>query len=58
MNSNNTAVILIGYQNDYFSKNGILNGVVQETLGELNIIENTLNLINGLPEDLTIISKL
>ncbi|NRA11318.1 MAG: cysteine hydrolase [Crocinitomicaceae bacterium] len=56
MNSNNTAVILIGYQNDYFSKNGILNGVVQETLGELNIIENTLNLINGLPEDLTIIS--
>ncbi|MDG1333020.1 MAG: cysteine hydrolase family protein [Crocinitomicaceae bacterium] len=56
MNKSNTAIILIGYQNDYFSEDGILTGVVQETLTELNILENTLNLISELPQDVTIIS--
>ena len=56
MKKTNTAIILIGYQNDYFSQDGILTGVVQETLNELNVLENTLNLISELPEDVTIIS--
>lgn len=56
MNSKKTAIILIGYQNDYFSPNGILTGVVQETLSELNILENTMKLLSCIPEDLIVIS--
>ena len=30
MTSNSTAVVLIGYQNDYFASDGILRGVIEE----------------------------
>ena len=30
MDPNTTALILVGYQNDYFASNGILRGVVEE----------------------------
>jgi len=40
------ALILIGYQNDYFSNDGILFQVVKESLEKLNILSNTMSLIN------------
>ena len=53
---NTTALLLIGYQNDYFSEDGILTGVVDETLKELNVLDNTLHLIQNLPEEVLIVS--
>jgi len=29
MNPNTTAIILVGYQNDYFAADGILRGVIE-----------------------------
>ena len=52
----NTAIILIGFQNDYFSDKGILKGVVEETLDGLHVLSNTLELIKKLPEGTPIIS--
>ncbi|MFH6982586.1 cysteine hydrolase [Marinoscillum luteum] len=49
------AIILIGFQNDYFSENGILRGVVEESSKVTNIIENTVNMIRK-TEDTLIIS--
>lgn len=48
MNNLNTALILIGYQNDYFSHDGILRGVVEESSAVTNILENTVNLVTQL----------
>lgn len=31
MNSKNSALILIGYQNDYFATDGILHDVIEES---------------------------
>ncbi|PKA82624.1 nicotinamidase-related amidase [Ulvibacter sp. MAR_2010_11] len=39
------AIILIGYQNDYFAKDGILRSVVEESSKITDIIRNTVNLI-------------
>ena len=39
------ALLLIGYQNDYFSEDGILRSVVEESSKVTNIIKNTVNLI-------------
>ena len=39
----NKAIILIGLQNDYFSEDGILKEVVEESSKVSNIIENILN---------------
>jgi len=49
------ALLLIGYQNDYFAKDGILKGVVEESSKTTGVLSNTLNLINEL-EDVLIIS--
>jgi nicotinamidase-related amidase len=38
MNPKNSALILVGYQNDYFASNGILRGVIQEA----NRVDQTL----------------
>ena len=50
MNKKKSALILIGYQNDYFAKDGILREVIEAT----NVIENTMNLINQLNNTLII----
>ncbi len=45
MDPKSTALILVGYQNDYFARDGILRGVV-ESPGEVDaVLRNTLNLI-------------
>lgn len=48
------AIILIGYQNDYFAKDGILKSVVEESSKNTNIIENTVNLIKNCKDFLII----
>lgn len=47
MNLKNTALLLIGFQNDYFSKNGILHNVIEESSRVSGVLENTLNLLEG-----------
>ena len=41
----NTALVLIGFQNDYFSKDGILHEVIEESSRITGVLENTLNLL-------------
>lgn len=43
-----TAIILIGYQNDYFADDGILHSVIQESLSANNVLVNTVNLLVNL----------
>ncbi len=42
-----TALLLIGFQNDYFAKDGILHSVVEESSRVTGVIENTLNLLKN-----------
>ena len=43
-----TAVILIGYQNDYFAEDGILKGAVEESTRSNRVLENTALLLSNL----------
>jgi nicotinamidase-related amidase len=57
MNPASTALILVGYQNDYFAKDGILRGVVEDPHGVDRVLESTLAFIRALaPTSATIIS--
>lgn len=42
------ALILIGFQRDYFDKNGILYNVVEESLQTFNVLENTVKVVQHL----------
>jgi nicotinamidase-related amidase len=57
MNPNTTAIILVGYQNDYFAADGILRGVI-EGVGRVDeTLANTLDLLKiAARTDTTIIS--
>lgn len=48
MNPDTTAIILVGYQNDYFGRDGLLHQIVEESSKVNNVISNTLELINHL----------
>lgn len=48
MNVHNTALLLIGFQNDYFSPTGILNGVIEESSRATNALANTIHLLECL----------
>jgi nicotinamidase-related amidase len=48
MDANQTALVLVGYQNDYFAKDGILRGVVEEPGRVDEVLRNTLALIEAL----------
>ena len=50
MDLHKTALLLIGFQNDYFSPNGILHGVIEEQLKVNRVLENTLELVNVLKD--------
>ncbi|MDX8399920.1 MAG: cysteine hydrolase family protein [Gallionellaceae bacterium] len=55
MEASKTALILIGYQNDYFSDDGILHKVIESSAK--NVLSNTLKLLENLsPTPVTIIS--
>jgi len=45
-----TAIILIGYQKDYFASDGILRGVIEEADRNNHILNNTLNLLENIRE--------
>lgn len=52
-----TALILIGFQNDYFAENGILNPVVKESIEHFDTLTNSLKLIEAFAKtEATIIS--
>jgi len=48
MKPETTAVILIGYQNDYFSPDGILHAVVEESSRLTGTLDNTVALLRAL----------
>ena len=50
MNLERTALILIGYQNDYFAANGILRGVIEESDRTHGILDKTLKLVDALKD--------
>ena len=52
-----TALVLIGFQNDYFAEDGVLNAVVEESLQASNTLANTCEFIDALHDtDVPIIS--
>jgi len=48
LDAERTAVILIGYQNDYFAPSGVLRSVVEESARVSNILANTVALVQSL----------
>jgi len=57
MNAESTALILVGYQNDYFAPDGILRGVVEEPNRVDSVLASTLALIRHLaPTPATIVA--
>lgn len=48
MKPEQTALVLIGYQNDYFSPEGILHGVIEESSRVTNVVANTVHLLGCL----------
>ena len=48
MNSQDTALILIGFQNDYFGKEGVLRAVIENGESSDTVLQNTINLIEGI----------
>jgi nicotinamidase-related amidase len=50
MQPQRTAVLLIGFQNDYFADDGILHNVLEESSRTTKVIENTVELIQCLVE--------
>jgi len=50
MDPKKTALILIGYQKDYFAKNGILRGAIEESSVASGTLENTLGLLERIKD--------
>lgn len=48
MKPEQTALILIGYQNDYFSPSGILHSIIEESSKVTNVLANTVHLLQCL----------
>jgi nicotinamidase-related amidase len=48
MNPASAAIILIGFQNDYFAADGILHGVLEDPNGCKQSLQNTLDLLSAL----------
>ena len=57
MDPKTTAIILVGYQNDYFAQNGILRGVVEEANRVDQTLTNTLDFLKAVEStEMTVIS--
>ena len=50
-----TAVILIGYQNDYFAEDGILHAVIEEVDRVNHVLDNTIAMLDGLKDSETLL---
>lgn len=48
MDTAKTAIILIGYQNDYFAEDGVLHSVIEESLNANNVLMNTISFLSNL----------
>ena len=48
MNAEKTALLMIGFQNDYFAEDGILHGVVEESSRITGTLANTMDLLEHL----------
>lgn len=48
MNAQETAILFIGYQNDYFAADGILRSAIEESAVANNALANSLNLLERL----------
>jgi len=48
MNAKQTALLLIGYQNDYFSTEGVLHAVIEESSRVTGVLTNTVTLLEQL----------
>jgi nicotinamidase-related amidase len=51
MNSNETAIVLIEFQNDFTSAGGIFHEAVKEVMNETDMLSNTVNLIEQARND-------
>ncbi|WP_372863612.1 cysteine hydrolase family protein [Spongiibacter sp.] len=47
MDLSKTALLLIGFQNDYFSTDGVLHAVIEESSRVSGVLENTLRLLEN-----------
>jgi len=57
MDFKHTALVLIGYQNDYFAEDGILNPVVEDSLQHSQTLNNTVSLLEKISQtEATLIS--
>lgn len=50
MDIQNTALLLIGFQNDYFAQDGILHSVIEEAAKAAKTLENTYALLQNLED--------
>ena len=50
MNPNTTAVILVGYQNDYFAKDGILRGVIEDPTSVDSVLAASVDFISAVAD--------
>lgn len=50
MNPDSTAIILVGYQNDYFAKDGILRGVIEDPTSVDSVLANTVAFIEAVAD--------
>lgn len=55
MNPNKTALILIGYQNDYFAPDGTLYSIIEASTKSNHVLENTVHLLTELRHTPTLI---
>ncbi len=51
MNASKAAVVLIGYQDDYFGENGILKAVIEESANTTQVLKKTHALLEQLRAD-------
>jgi nicotinamidase-related amidase len=57
MDTRQTAIILVGYQNDYFATNGILRGIIEGANRVDQTLANTIKLLNAaISAGMTVIS--
>ena len=50
LTTENTALLLIGFQNDYLSEGGALNAVIDQNAKETGVLQNTLRLIDAIKD--------
>jgi nicotinamidase-related amidase len=50
MTNRKTAIVLIGYQNDYFAADGILKSAISESAGTNDTLQNTLRMVDALED--------